>query len=59
MKLYNQITECSRKPVFSRARKISIYANLYNRLNREPTHKELVEEVKRILNDALIERNSK
>ena len=37
-------------------RKPTIHAALRARLGREPTHRELVAEVKRILNDALIER---
>lgn len=40
----------------TKAQKITIYAALYNRLGREPTHKELVEEVKRILQEAANER---
>lgn len=41
----------------STATKITIYAALYNKLNREPTHEEIKAEVKRILQEALKERS--
>lgn len=37
------------------AAKLTIYAKLSNRLGREPSHSELVEEVKRILSEATCE----
>ena len=45
--------------IFTTGQKLTIYANLRSRLNREPTHEELKTEVKRILDEALRERKAK
>lgn len=42
-----------------RLSKPTIYEALKTKLLREPTHNELKQEVKRILDDALIERKSR
>jgi hypothetical protein len=42
--------------MISTGAKLTIYANLFNRLKRDPTHEELKAEVKRILDEALAER---
>lgn len=53
------MTKTIQLPKKENHQKLTIYNALAIRLGRDPTHKELCDEVRRILDDAAIERKSK